>query len=44
VAAIVGISVGGIIGALAAIPVAGCIKILLEDHFDQRDFKEGIAG
>jgi len=43
VAAIVGISVGGIIGALAAIPVAGCIKILLEDHFDQRDFKEEIA-
>jgi predicted PurR-regulated permease PerM len=43
VAAIVGISVGGIIGALAAIPVAGCIKILLEDHFNQRDFKEEIA-
>jgi predicted PurR-regulated permease PerM len=34
-AALLGIALGGIIGALAAIPVAGCIKILLEDHFGQ---------
>jgi predicted PurR-regulated permease PerM len=36
ISALIGISLGGIIGALAAIPVAGCIKILLEDRFQER--------
>jgi len=42
IAAIIGISAAGIIGALAAIPVAGCIKILLEDRYglDRRQVKE----
>lgn len=39
VAAIVGVGVAGIIGAFAAIPIAGCIKILVEDHFAQRENK-----
>lgn len=32
-AAILGISLGGVIGALAAIPIVGSIKILIENHF-----------
>lgn len=32
-AAIVGVTFGGIIGAFAAIPAAGCLKILIEDRF-----------
>lgn len=36
ISALLGIEVAGIIGALGAIPIAGCIKILLEDHFDQK--------
>ncbi len=33
VAALVGAGMAGLLGALAAIPVAGCIRILLEDRF-----------
>ncbi len=40
ISALVGIEVAGVIGALAAIPVAGCIKILLEDRLRQNRPKE----
>lgn len=36
VAALIGVNLGGILGAFVAIPIAGCIKIFLEDHFEQR--------
>ena len=36
VAALIGISLAGFVGAFAAIPVAACIKILLEDRFGQQ--------
>lgn len=36
VAALLGVGVAGILGAFAAIPVAGCLKILIEDHFERR--------
>lgn len=36
VAALVGVSVGGLLGAFLAIPTAGCIKIFLEDRYAQR--------
>ena len=32
-AAIIGAGFGGLLGALAAIPVAGCIRVLVEDRF-----------
>lgn len=35
VAALLGIGAAGFIGALVAIPVAGCIKILVQDYFDR---------
>ncbi len=34
--ALVGVGFGGILGALIAIPAAGCIKILLEDYFQHK--------
>jgi len=37
IAAILGISLGGIVGALAAIPLAGCVKILLLDYLAHRN-------
>ena len=36
IAALIGISLAGIVGAFAAIPVAACIKILLEERFGGR--------
>jgi predicted PurR-regulated permease PerM len=33
VAALLGIGLGGLIGALAAIPIAGCIKVLFEEYY-----------
>ena len=36
VSALIGVGFGGILGAFVAIPVAGCIKILLEDQFEKR--------
>lgn len=36
VAALIGIGFGGIIGALAAIPIAGCLKIVIEDRFEEQ--------
>lgn len=35
-AAILGVGLGGILGAFLAIPTAGCIKILIEDYFEDR--------
>jgi predicted PurR-regulated permease PerM len=35
-AALLGVGFGGILGALAAIPIAGCIRVLLEDKLQQR--------
>lgn len=36
-AALLGIGLGGVLGAFLAIPTAGCIKILIEDHFERRN-------
>lgn len=35
-AALLGIGFGGLMGGFVAIPLAGCIKILVEDHFNRR--------
>lgn len=32
VVALLGVGIGGVLGALAAIPIAGCIKILLDEY------------
>ncbi|MBP9852972.1 MAG: hypothetical protein QG629_713 [Patescibacteria group bacterium] len=37
VAVLLGGSFGGLLGALVAIPVAGCIRILLLDYFERRN-------
>lgn len=34
--ALIGVSLGGIMGALFAIPVAGCLGILIENHYHER--------
>lgn len=36
VAALTGAHLGGILGAFVAIPVAGCIKVLIEDYYQKR--------
>lgn len=36
ISAIIGVSVGGIFGAFVAIPVAGCLKILVEDYYGHK--------
>lgn len=36
VAALIGGSIGGLMGALFAIPTAGCIRILIEGHYKKR--------
>lgn len=36
VAAILGVSLGGLVGALFAIPAAGCIKVYADDYFARR--------
>lgn len=36
IAALIGVSFGGILGAIIAIPAASTVKILLEDHFERR--------
>lgn len=38
-AALIGVGFGGILGALLAIPVVGCIKILAEDYYENRKIK-----
>ncbi len=35
IAAIIGVSISGILGALIAIPVAGCLRILIEDYLER---------
>ncbi len=39
VAALIGASLGGIMGAFVAIPVAGCIRILLSNYYSNRAAK-----
>lgn len=36
IAALLGAGLGGLLGALAAIPIAGCLRILLEDALEKR--------
>lgn len=36
IAAILGVGFGGILGAFVAIPLAGCLRILVEDHYSAR--------
>lgn len=36
IAALVGVSIGGLLGAFIAIPTAGCIKIFVEDYYADR--------
>lgn len=35
-AALLGVGFGGLLGAIVAIPIAGCVKILIEEHFAAR--------
>ena len=37
IAAIIGVSFGGILGAFVAIPAAGCVKVLVDDYLDRKD-------
>ena len=36
IAAILGVGLGGLLGALLAIPAAGCIKVLIDDYFERK--------
>jgi predicted PurR-regulated permease PerM len=36
VSALIGIAAGGLFGAFIAIPVAGCIKVAIEEYLTQR--------
>lgn len=36
IAALIGIGFGGLLGAFVAIPLAGCIKVLVNDHYHER--------
>jgi predicted PurR-regulated permease PerM len=33
IAALVGLSFGGLLGAIVAIPAAGCLKVLFNDYY-----------
>ncbi|HEX5456710.1 MAG TPA: AI-2E family transporter [Candidatus Saccharimonadales bacterium] len=35
-AALIGVSIGGLLGAFVAIPTAGCIKIFIEDYYSRK--------
>lgn len=39
-AAIIGIGFGGILGAVIAIPAAGCAKVLIDDYLEQRRIED----
>lgn len=39
IAVIIGVTLLGIVGALLAVPLAGCIKVLLEDYMEHRKSK-----
>ncbi|MBA3757705.1 AI-2E family transporter [Candidatus Saccharibacteria bacterium] len=43
ISALIGISFGGILGAIVAIPAASTVKILLEDQLERRGIKAKIA-
>lgn len=43
IAAIIGVSLAGILGAVVAIPAASAVKILVEDYFEQRNHKKPAA-
>lgn len=43
IAALIGVALGGILGALVAIPAASAIKILVEDYFGQRVTREQVG-
>ncbi len=38
-AALIGVAVSGLLGALLAIPVAGCLKVYIDDYFAQHNEK-----
>jgi predicted PurR-regulated permease PerM len=40
ISALLGISFGGIIGALFAIPIAGCVRILLIDWTERKGYRK----
>lgn len=40
IAAVLGVGLGGILGAILAIPIAGCIKVLIDDYFQQKRTKQ----
>jgi predicted PurR-regulated permease PerM len=40
VSVIIGISLAGILGGLLAIPIAGCIKVLIEDYTARHDLNQ----
>lgn len=37
VSALLGIGLGGILGAILAIPAAGCIKVIIDDYFERKN-------
>ena len=37
VAVTIGLYVFGVVGGIISIPIAGCVKVLLEDYFDRRE-------
>lgn len=39
VSAILGVGLGGLLGALLAIPVAGCLKVIADDYFESKKIK-----
>ncbi|HVS58884.1 MAG TPA: AI-2E family transporter [Candidatus Saccharimonadales bacterium] len=41
VSVVIGVSFGGLVGGLVAIPVAGCVKILILDYLRSREIIEG---
>lgn len=38
IAALLGVSAGGILGAFVAIPIAGCLKIALKEYLSHKDY------
>ena len=40
IAMTLGLQVGGLLGALVAIPVAGCVVVLMRDFFQERNRQE----
>lgn len=40
VSVIIGINLAGILGGLLAIPIAGCIKVLIEDYVNRHDINQ----